>query len=186
MAKVNRNIFVRGLRGAIGDQFVVHTTRFGKTLIANNAGFDDHRQIVERQKTHADAFRAATTYARFAEAQPVYIEMAMGTGSTAYHIALSDWFGTPRVLEINVDRWTGQIGQTIRVKARGNIMVARVRVIIRDTAENVLEAGLAVRSESGSPWWNYATQSFIKMTPFPIVEAIAQDLPGNSDAFVIN
>jgi hypothetical protein len=59
-------------------------------------------------------------------------------------------------------------------------------VVIRDAEENVLEMGEAVQSEAGSIWWNYTTKSLVTMTPFPSVEAIAQDLPGNSDSFIIN
>ena len=29
-------------------------------------------------------------------------------GTTAYLIALADWFVPPKVLEINVDDWTGE------------------------------------------------------------------------------
>ena len=186
MAKVRNNIFVRGLSGAIGDQFVIRTTRSGKTIIANKPRFDDQREFTEKQKTHQDAFREATTYARFAKTQPLYIEMAKGSGSTAYNIAISDWFGAPQVLEINVDNWTGEIGQTIRVKARDNVKVAGVAVVIRDANEKILEMGAAVQSEEGSVWWTYTTQALVTMTPFPTVEAIAQDLPGNTNSFIIS
>jgi hypothetical protein len=186
MAKVQINIFVRSLTGPIGDQFVTGQIYSGKTIITNKPGFDDNRVFAVKQKTPQDAFREATTYAKFAKDQPVYVEMAKGTGSTAYNAAISDWFGAPRVQEINVDLWTGEVGQTIRIKARDNVMVARLDVVIRDNKENVLEAGEAVRSAEGSAWWNYTTQSVIKMTPFPIVEATAQDLPGNTDSFVIS
>jgi ABC-type uncharacterized transport system YnjBCD substrate-binding protein len=186
MAKVHNNIFVRGLSGAIGDQFVIRNTRSGKTIIANKPRFDDHREFTEKQKTHQDACREATTYARFTKTQPMYIEMAKGTGATAYNIAISDWFGAPKVLEINVDDWTSEIGQTIHVKARDNVKVARVAVIIRDANEKILEMGAAVQSEEGSVWWTYTTQALVTMTPFPSVEAIAQDFPGNTDSFVIS
>ena len=112
--------------------------------------------------------------------------MAKGSGSTAYNIAISDWFGAPQVLEINVDNWTGEIGQTIRVKARDNVKVAGVAVVIRDANEKILEMGAAVQSEEGSVWWTYTTQALVTMTPFPAVEAIAQDLPGNTDSFIIS
>jgi hypothetical protein len=186
MAKVHNHIFVRGLSGTIVDQFVIHQTRSGKTIVANRPRFDDHRQFTEKEKSHQDAFREASNYARFAENEPLYFEMAKGTGSTAYNIAISDWFGSPTVLQINVDHWTGKIGQTIRVKARDNVKVVRVSLVIRDANNNILEAGEAVRSEEGSVWWDYTTQSVITMTPFPTVEATAQDLPGNTDSFSIS
>jgi hypothetical protein len=147
---------------------------------------DDHRLISSTQKPSRQALREAATFARFAEHEEVYINKARETGSTAYNIAIVDWLGAPKVLEIDVDDWTGEIGQVIHVKAKDNVMVANVRVIIRDSDEKILEAGPAVQAEEGSAWWNYTLQFQIKMTPFPIVEAIAQDLPGNTDSFVIS
>jgi hypothetical protein len=185
MAKLYNNISVFPLASASADQFVNPKTSLGKTILASKPRFDDARKYSET-KTHQAAIREATTYAIFAQTQKTYSNKAKGKGVTAYYIALADWFCAPKVLEINVDDWTGKIGQTIRVKAKDNVRVARVSVVIRDTEENVLEMGEAVQSEAGSAWWNYTTKSLVKMTPFPIVEAIAHDLAGNSDSFAIS
>ena len=125
-------------------------------------------------------------YAHFAKTQDVYLNLECETGVSAYTHAIADWFGRPKVLQLDLDGWTGDIGQTIRVKARDNILVAAVTVVIRDAQKNFLEMGEAVRSEAGSPWWNYTTQTCVNMSPFPTVAAIIQDLPGNRDAFVIS
>jgi hypothetical protein len=174
MANVQNSIFAYGL------------TRSGKIVIADNPMFDDHRGFARTKKSHQAVLQEATTYANFAKHQEVYKNKAQGTGTTAYTTALADWFGTPKVFQIDVDHWTGEPGQIIRVKAKDNVLVARVTIVIRDARENVLEAGEAVQSEEGSAWWNYTTQSRITMTPFPIVEATARDLPGNTDSFVIS
>ncbi|HLO29658.1 MAG TPA: hypothetical protein VK249_11015 [Anaerolineales bacterium] len=186
MAKAYRNIFFHRLTGATGDQFVNPKTHSGKAIFANKAMFDDQRQHTKTQTTDQAAIREATTYANFAQTQEFYILKAKRTCTTSYNIALTDWFGAPEVLEINVDDWTGEIGQTIRVKARDNVMVAHVWVVIRDAEDEMLEMGEAVPSEAGSAWWDYTTKSLVKMEPFPIVEALAQDLPGNTDSFVIS
>jgi hypothetical protein len=49
MARVHNNIFVRGLSGAVGDQFVIRRTRSGKTIIANKPTFDENREFTESQ-----------------------------------------------------------------------------------------------------------------------------------------
>jgi len=186
MAELYSTIWNPGSRGAFGNQFMKPGTRSGKNIIAGKLMFDDNRGYTGTKKTHPAAVREAATFANFARTHEVYINKARGTATTAYYLALADWFGSPRVLEINVDNWTGEIGQTIRVKARDNVAVARVSVVIRDAEENVLEMGEAVRSEAGSPWWNYTIKSLVPMSPFPSVEATAQDLPGNSDSFIIS
>lgn len=186
MAELYNHIFMLGSNGLADDQFANGKIRLGKNIFAKKSIFNDNRIYVETEKTLEASVREATTFANFACSQEVYVNEAKQTGVAAYSIAIADWFGSPKVLEIDVDGWTGKIGQTIRVKARDNVMVSSVSVVIRDEDENVLEMGEAVQSAAGSAWWNYTTKSLVRMTPFPIVEATAEDLPGNSDSFAIS
>ena len=174
MANLNNSIIARGM------------TRSGKIVVADKPLFDDHRLRKNGKGSHREALREAITFANFVETHDVYIHKAMELGTTPYNLAITDWFGAPQVLEIDVDRWTGEVGQIIRVKARDNVRVARVSVVIRDSNENALESGEAVPSAEDNAWWNYTTQSHINMTPFPTVEAIAEDLPGNTGSFAIS
>ena len=185
MAGMYRNIFSRGLSGAFPHLFVAHRTHSGKTLLTTEPMFDDRRDHIESLQVHQAATLEAITYANFASTQDVYLQKELETGLTAHYLAVSDWFGAPKILEINMDRWTGQPGQTIRVKARDNVMVARVAVIIRDAEGRVLETGEATQSKAGSLWWVYTTQATISLDPFPTVQAVAQDLPGNNTSFTI-
>ena len=93
MAKIHNNIFVRGLTGSVGDQFVIRQTRSGRTIIANKPMFDTNREFTEPQKAQQEAFRQATTYAKFARNHLVYVEKAKGTDVTPYNLAVADWFG---------------------------------------------------------------------------------------------
>jgi hypothetical protein len=186
MANIHNHIFIHRLANTSEDAFLFRREHSAKTILADKPLLNEYGECSEAPKTHPSAIRQATTYANFAMTQETYIKKAKRTGATAYYVALADWFCGPKVLEINVDNWTGEIGQTILVKARDNLKVARVSVVIRDAAEKVLETGEAVQTEPGSTWWKYTTHSLVKMTPFPIVEAMAQDLAGNSDSFVIS
>jgi hypothetical protein len=186
MARLYNNIVILGSNGLVGGQFVNRKTRVEQNILSSNPSYEDYRHANETRKAYEAAVRASTTYANFAQTQDVYIKKAKQMGVTPYYIALADWFEAPKVLEINVDSWTGKIGQTIRLKARDNVKVERVSVVIRDADENILEMGEAVQMEAGSSWWNYTTTSLVRMTPFPVVEATAYDLPGNSDTFVIS
>ena len=186
MANMYRNRFFRGLTGAFHEQLVTHTTCTGKTILINKSLFSDNQDYIESMKAHEAALLEVTTYASFAKTQDAYLEKELETGITAYNLAIADWFVSPKVLEINVDRWTGKPAQKIRVKARDNVKVARVALLIRDAQGNVVELGDAVQSETGSAWWNYTTRSLVQMTPFPSVQAIAFDLPGNRNSFTIS
>jgi len=186
MTGLYSNYLIRGSRGVAGSQFMTCITRSGKIVMTEKPIFEDQEAVPDLKKSHQDVLRLAAIYAEFAEREAVYISKAMEIGTTAYNLAIVDCLGAPKVLEINVDNWTGKIGQSIRVKARDNVMVARVTIMIRAADGNLLEAGEAVESEEGSVWWNYTTQALATMTPFPIVEATAQDLPGNTDSFCIS
>lgn len=185
MANELYDSFLRRLSDAV-DEFIVHQTRSGRIIIADTPRLDDERLFAEERDTQAALLRKAVTYAEFALGHEAYVNTAMETGASPYTIALADWFGAPRVLEINVDAWTGERGQLIRVKARDNVLVARVTLVIRDAQENMLEMGEAVQAEPGSAWWHYTTRSAVSIEPFPILEATAEDLPGNSDTFVVS
>lgn len=186
MAGLYSNIVILGSNGLDGGRFADRKTQVERSILSSRPLLDDYRQANEVRKAHETAIRESTTYANFARTRDVYITQAKRMGVTPYSIALVDWFEAPKVLEINVDGWTGKIGHSIRVKARDNVRVVRVTVVIRDAGENVLEMGEATQAEPGSAWWNYTTKSVVKMTPFPVVEATAYDLPGNSDSFVIS
>jgi hypothetical protein len=186
MPNMHRNRFFRGSTGAFSNHWITHKTYSGKTIITSPPLFSDREDFIESMKPAQAAMLAATTYANFAKAQPAYLEKELEIGITAYNLAIADWFGSPKVLEINVDGWAGKPGQSIRVKARDNVKVARVAVVIRAAQGDVLEMGEAAQVEADSAWWNYTTQSALLMKPFPFVQAIAFDLPGNRNSFTIS
>jgi hypothetical protein len=176
MANMYRKISIHGLTDVLG------RTRSGKNIAATALPSGDCK---ETHRDHPAALLDAAAYAHFAAAQDVYRRQELATGVSAYAIALADWFEAPRVLQIDVDAWSGEIGQTIRVKARDNVKVAAVTVVIRDAEGNVLESGEAVPSRTSSAWWTYTTGSHMEMSPFPHVQATARDLAGNQDSFTI-
>ena len=59
MAKVRRNIFMRGLSGTIGDQVVLKTIRGGRTIVCKKPTFQEDREFSQAQLAHQQAFREA-------------------------------------------------------------------------------------------------------------------------------
>ena len=185
MAKVHNNIFVRGLRGSVGGQFVMRKTPSGKTIIANKPEFDETREFTAAQMAQQDAFKKAIGYAKGAKTQPVYVKLAKGTDASAYNLAMKDWFSQPEILDINTDGWTGGIGHTIRIRAQEDIRVASVRVAIHQDG-NILEQGEATPSETDGLLWEYVTTTNLMGTPNLQLEASAFDLPGNVGAATVS
>lgn len=178
MANIYKNIF--------GDRSGYCKTSTGKMILTGSPRFDDNWNYMEITKNHPAAIRTAIIYADFAKTQELYLDRELVTGVSAYTLAIADWFSMPKVLEINVDAWTGKPDQIIRIKARENIGVAGVSVVIRDAEGRLVERGEAVPSKSGNAWWRYTTKACTLMNPFPNVEAIARDLAGNQDIFRVS
>ena len=165
MPKVVDNILVRGLSGKLGNQVVIRRLRDGRTIVCNVPDFS-HRKLSKAQKEHHKRFQAASAYAREASrTNPVYAQLAAGTMKNAYNVALGDWFHAPVIHRVE------RQGNTIRIEATDDAMVAVVRVMILDEAGKVVEKGEGIRAERD--WWEYGPTAEGKV----VVEA--EDLAGN-------
>ena len=186
MAKIQNNIFLRGLTGSLGDQFVIRRDRAGRTIIANKPVFDENREFTESQKSHHNAFRQATTYARFAREQEVYVLKAAGTPQTPYNVAVADWFHAPQVLEIDTSGFTGKKGQVIRIRAVDDVMVTHVSVVIHGDNNAALEEGEALPSQQDKTLWIYTAKSDTPTASIARVSATAEDLPGHHQRMTVS
>lgn len=179
MAKVRNNIFVRGLSGSVGDQFVVKQNKNGRTIISNSPTFKENREFTEAQREQQEKFREAVEYAKEAKAQQIYIDKSAETARTPYNVAMADFFHGPEILELDVEAWNGEVGQILRVKVMDDVKVTQVNVVITDGAGVVLEQGPAIQSDNR--WWNYTTTATAQDGSRVVVTA--RDLPGNLTEF---
>lgn len=179
MAKVTLTGPVTVVRGKMGNMIfrqMPNGTIIVSSAPAKKTGRQKKRAKLrrsEKQQAHNSRFKDAVRYAKAAQTQPVYAELAaMRPMNTAYALALGDWLKPP-VIDC-VER----VGGCIRVQASDNILVTKVQVTVLDENGSVLEKGDAIRSEGN--WWEFASQAQGKTF---IVEA--WDLPGNVTKFVL-
>lgn len=176
MAKVKKNVVMNGLSGMLADQVVVKQDKAGRTIITVKPTFRDDREFSEAQQEQIEAFREAAQYAKVAaKTEAIYAEKAEDTPRSGYNVAIADWFHEPEVDEIDLSGWTGQAGQSIRIKALDDVKVERVTVLITDEADVLIEQGAAVQEDG--LWWVYTTTQ--AASGQPKVMAVARDLPGN-------
>ena len=174
MAKVKNNIFLNGLRGMLGKQFVIKRMRGGRTIVTNMPTFSKFRKFSPKQKAHQKKFQMATGYGQAMKRHPLYLALSEGTSRTGYNIAVADWFHLPEILEVDLNRWTSESGVT-RVKAQDDVKVVWVQVTITDENGAFLEGGEAW--ETGGSWWEYSpTQAAREGLQ---VTVSARDMPGN-------
>jgi len=177
MAKSLNNIVMHGASGKLGNQIVFRQGKGGQTIIAVKPAAG--RDFNPTQQAHQESFRHAIAYAKSAKDEAIYIAKAQGTTMNAFNAAVADWFNKPQVLEINIDGWTGDPGQIIRVKAQDDTSVTKVHVQIVDVDGNIFEEGDAVQADG--LWWDYTTTSVVdRPVASNVVKATAHDLPGNN------
>jgi hypothetical protein len=77
-------------------------------------------QIAQKEK-----FRLATVYGKAVIADPaqkaVYEAASTKSGKPAFAVAVGDFLNAPAVDEIDLSGYTGQIGETIRIRASDDI-----------------------------------------------------------------
>ena len=162
----------------LAEKMIVTKSSSGRTLITKRPFPELNRSLTGSKKSMQKAVRQAVTYAEFAWEQPLYQNKAVGTSISADNLAVADFLGKPRVLDIDLRGWGQGAGQRIQVWAEDNVMVLSVRVVIRE-GECILEEGEAVQSETDRLLWNYKIKSFIDRKPGLHLDAFAYDLPGN-------
>ena len=184
MAQVTDNIITEGLSGRLGKRLVFRRGKGGATIVGIRRTPPENPEYSEAQLAQQKAFKEAAEYAQEARTQSIYKSLARGTKSSAYNLALADWFGQPEVLSIDSSEWTGQVGQTIRIKAKDDTKVASVRVVIHNNG-TILEEGDAVPAEDNVLLWSYVTTTIVTRTPELLLDANAYDLPGNFGAMSV-
>jgi hypothetical protein len=178
MAKVTLTGPATVFRGKIGNLIfrqMPNGTIVVSTAPAKRTGRQKKRAKLRRspkQKAHNSRFKDAVRYAKAAQMQPFYAELAaVRPMNTAYALALGDWLKPPVIHRI--ERGEGRI----LVEASDNIRVTRVQVTLLGEGGTVLEKGEALQREGY--WWEYAAQAQGKT-----VIAEAWDLPGNVTKFL--
>ena len=163
MAKVKKNVVVRGVSGKVGE-LVFRQLKDGSTVVAVKQDFS-RRKFSEGQLAHQARMKEATLYGKGAQYHPVYVALAETSTLTGYNWAFADRMKPPVIHAVE------RVEGGIRVRASDNVGVVRVEVQVLDEAGAVLTKGEAV--QTSKEVWVYATAFAGR------VVARAWDLAGN-------
>ena len=178
--KAKGNIVVKYASGGIGKQLIAKTWK-GRPYVASFPYYPDNRKFSEKQLDHQLRFRRASSYAKgLIDRQLVpesYERVAERKRLTVYNVAIKDFFHPPDVFSIDLQEYSGNKGEEILVETLDDVEVVAVHVVLKRD-DQVVEEGDAVQDEYNVAVWHYTTQkdNGVEGT---IVEAYAEDLPGN-------
>jgi len=173
MTRVHLNGTIKGLSGRIGN-LIFRQLPDGTTVVTSAQPKKNSRQKKRaklkrspRQQGHNDRFEEASAYAKWAQTQPIYAELAAAAPmKTAYNFALSDWWHAPKIHQVECRE------NKILIQATDNVLVTKVRVTVLDEEGKVMEKGEAIRGE-GDCW------EFTPTAEGKTIQAEAWDLPGH-------
>lgn len=180
MPKITPNsLLIEAISGTIGN-LVFYRDSNGQ-LIAQRKG-ERTAPPSEKQLAQNDRFKLAAAYGNLVKTDPAlsaeYRLLCRGR-MRPYHAALRDFLSPPAVTSIDLQAFTGQPGQLIRIIATDDTRVTSVEVLIRHaTTSAILEQGAAGLSVNADEWL-YATSTVIPRGTAILVEATAADRPGN-------
>ncbi|GET49099.1 hypothetical protein RCZ02_19300 [Capnocytophaga felis] len=185
MAESKNNIITHGLSGKVGN-ILVFSQRNGKTIVSQKP---TKKTITsEKVKEQISKFQQATIYAKTALKNPTVkeeyqLEADKKQGVTAYNVAVADMLQAPKIEQIDLSGYTGQVGDTIKVRAYDDFKVTSVTVHIYNSDGSLVEEGNAV--DNGLDWVYTATQINADLSGDKIVVR-ATDLPTNTTESVKN
>jgi hypothetical protein len=173
------NVLISAISGAIGG-FVFYRDADGNLILQRKG--ERTKPPSEKQSARNDVFKLASAYGNRVKTDPAlaaeYRLLCRGR-MRPYHVGVRDYLTPPKVAAIDLQSFTGQPGQFVRVVATDDSRVVSVQVVIRQGAgEGIIEqgpAGLSVIADE----WLYTTSTAIPSGTPILVEATAADHPGN-------
>ncbi|MES2380007.1 MAG: hypothetical protein V4538_03135 [Bacteroidota bacterium] len=178
MAIVNKNLITKGLSGMLGGTLVFRSVG-DKTVVATAPSTSKVPTVA--QKNQRERFQQAVLYAKSQMADPIikaeYETHAKGSGApNAYNIAVADFFNAPDITEIDLSKYLGKKGDTIRIRVTDDFKVESVSVEI--TNDKGTEKGNAVMQANKLDWLYTVIDDNTSTVGNKIVIK-AYDMPGN-------
>lgn len=173
MARMKRRHELEGFSGKVGENLRLTPRDDGRVhVVARDGGFEG------ASFPHWQVFKDAVAYARQTHGLDAYVETAVRTQDTPFHVATADFLSPPEIKSIDLEAYHGRPGDPIHVLAIDDVEVAEVGVLITDDENHLIEMGKASRTDENR--WTYVAT---RQAPGHHVRVIvdAADLPGHLD-----
>lgn len=187
MAKVVLNPALRVLSGDVAG-FVYRQQADGSVIMAKETLFDPDRELSAAQLGQMQKFKEASArYRRLMEdagTEAAYKKLIAERGleSRLRALVIGDILKAPKVSTLDLSKFEGKVGDTIRVIAEDSVGVARLSLSIHDvTASQLIESAEMQMNGlvSGTVEWVYTTTAAVGVGHEMQVKVTAYDLAGN-------
>jgi hypothetical protein len=165
------------LTGKLGN--MVHRQLWGRHVVSGVPDFSN-RVLTPEQVSENNKYKLASLIWKGlpAEVKAAYKEWGKRLNKPPYALFNKNYASSPVVESIDVSKYGGQPGQTISIRVVDLFQVARVEVTVRQLGGEVVERGLAARSQTDLRDWIYQTTAALTPPIDLVVEAAAVNWPG--------
>ncbi len=181
MARSKFNVLTHGLSGLVGDM-IVFRQRANKTIVCGKPR-PSSKAPTASSLAIRERFKRASQYATSAMANAILKAEYLLTaklGQSAFNKAFSDYQKAPEIYQdIDLETYTGVIGETIVVSAMDDFRVVGVHVKVAAAGGTTIEQGQAVQSPNGLDWVYTFTAENSEVAGSKLI-ITATDLPGNT------
>jgi hypothetical protein len=183
MAKVKNNIVTQGLSGTLGGQLVFRQTSRGTEVsVAPQAPTGPASAA---QTAHRERFQQAIIYARGKAQDPAvkaeYGDEAKARNQSISNVLVADYMRAPDIKEVNIEAYTGKVGDLINITATDDHAVKGVTVKIENGDGSLVEEGIAVQQADHNQWVYKATALNTTLAGDKLT-VTATDNPGHATA----
>ena len=187
MAKVVLNPALRVLSGDVAG-FVYRQQADGSVIIAKETLLDPNREFSVAQLEQMQKFKEASArYRRLMEdagTEAAYKKLIAERGleSRLRALVIGDILKAPVISTLDISKFEGKVGDTIRVVAEDSVGVARLSLTVQDVTAGQLieEAEMQMNGlVSGTVEWVFTMTAVVDTGHEMLVKATAYDLAGN-------
>ena len=187
MAKVVLNPALRVLSGDVAG-FVYRQQADGSVIIAKETLLDPNREFSVAQLEQMQKFKEASArYRRLMEdagTEAAYKKLIAERGleSRLRALVIGDILKAPVISTLDISKFEGKAGDTIRVVAEDSVGVARLSLTVQDVTAGQLieEAEMQMNGlVSGTVEWVFTMTAVVDTGHEMLVKATAYDLAGN-------
>lgn len=183
MANTNLNALTKKYSGKFGDHFIFRNVK-GKSVLA---ALPDRKNtpVSEAQLAVRRRFASAARYAKQILLNPdmlaAYTAKADANGNehSPHILAMTDYLRHPWINEFDMEGFTGNEGDVIKIMAGDDFKVTEVTVKIFDPLGSEIESGVC-QPDADGVWWEYTTIQAITPEPGLEIRAKARDIPGHT------
>lgn len=178
MAKLFPHSFHGAISGTVGE-FVYR--RCGDKVVVSRRPRKTNRPPTQPQIAMRERFARAAAYGRAAAASPELCGyyapfLKKKRRHSVYGMALDDYLHAPFVSQVDLKKYHGRAGDSIRARVDDDVAVTAVRVRIVGHGGAILEEGFAREDWGG---WSYVARRTLPAMTAVLVEVTGHDRPGN-------